>query len=113
MLHSDHARLASLALPYFDDISDENELHEYLDDSGIDFDENDTLLRRIDLALTDDIDDLLKNGNDEDLNWSEADVELLRSNNDYYMNLDLTCRLIAQKLHDRIYSGGENSEPTA
>ena len=100
MITPDADRFALLALPYFDDISDENELDEYIEYQQ--YQEDWTKEDRLTQALGDDMHDLLKNGNDEDLNWSEADVEELRDG-DYYDDLDAIARLIAKKILSRIY----------
>lgn len=94
-------RLADLALPYFDDITDENDLNEYIEylPHVDDWTKEDHLTQ----AIGDDTHDLLKNGNDEDLNWSEADVDELRDE-DYYSRLDHIARLLAQAVLRRIYN---------
>ncbi|AVR56882.1 hypothetical protein PBI_TRISCUIT_7 [Microbacterium phage Triscuit] len=108
----EHTRLADLALPYFlDDMPSETDMHEYIDDAHIDFDEDDTLHRRLATSLGEDMADLLHNGNDEDLNWSEADTEAVRE--DYYQNLDQIALILAGRILARIYAGPPQTEPTA
>lgn len=106
------ARYATLAVPYFDhDITDETTMHEYIEDAHIPDMPDWTLEDNLTQAIGDDMHDLLKNGNDEELNWSEADVEALRQL-DYYDRLDEIARLTAKAILTRIYPT-EGSEPTA
>lgn len=89
---------------YDDDITDENTLMEYIDDSHIYPTDDDWTLRdRFGMALAADLHDLLKNGNDEDLAWEEDEVEALRTQGDYHINLAKISQLIAEKLLTRIY----------
>lgn len=87
---------------YDDDITDETTLFEFLDAYPAD-DDDKTVHARLTDALADDIHDLLKNGNDEDLAWSEAAVTTIREG-DYYANLTAICSTIATKLIARIYA---------
>jgi hypothetical protein len=103
MITPDADSFIELALPYFDDISNENELDEYIeDDTAIDWPADWTKEDILTQVIGNDVHDLLKNGNDEDLNWSEADVDELRDGN-YYEDLDAIARLIAKKVLSRIY----------
>ena len=99
----DHDKLAERAIDryYDDDIVDENTLDEFIEYR--EYPDDWTKEDRLTQAIGDDIHDLLKNGNDEDLSWEEDEVEALRDG-DYYDTLDKISRLIAQKLLARIYA---------
>jgi hypothetical protein len=99
-----HDKLAERAIDYYyNDLTDENALHEYLEDNYTDYDEEVTVHHRLKEALCADIHDLLKNGNDEDLGWEEDEVQAIRDG-DYYSQLDSICSFVATKLLERIYS---------
>lgn len=101
----DYTNLATLALPYFDDITDETTMHEYIDDAHIDFDDDDTLHRRLATALGEDIVDLLHNGNGEDLDWTEGDEEdLLELTDEGYPHIDAIALLLSTSIIARIYA---------
>lgn len=107
MLTTEQLRLTDLAITnyYADELTDETTLNEYLENwhTSQHDDENWTQEDHLTQALGDDMHDLLKNGNDEDLGWSEADVEILRDG-DYYAHLDLIARTMARKILGRIYN---------
>ena len=109
-------RLAEQAIDryYDDDIYDHDTLTEYLgsyyspgpdDLTQTDLETPKELHQALKTALAADIHDLLHNGNDEDLAWSEADVDAIRAG-DYYAGLEEICSLIAAKLIARIYPEG-------
>lgn len=103
---TDLNRLAELATDnyYAYDITDENTLFEYLEDFGLPLNEEETVHSRLTRALSADIKDLLHNGNDEDLGWSEADTKTFQDDDDYYDNIDRLGSLIAAKLISRIHN---------
>jgi hypothetical protein len=100
----DYDKLAERAIDryYDDDIYDHDTLSQYIEEAQLPPKDNQTMVDKLTDALGYDIKDLLDNGNDEDLAWSEADVEALRDG-DYYDNLHKVCSLIASKLIARIY----------
>lgn len=98
-------RLAGLAYDnyYASEINDENTLHEYIENAFTPEMQEKTTHTRLTQALNEDIHDLLNNGNDEDLGWSEEDTESLRDG-DYYDNLSRLSSLLAAKIISRIYT---------